>query len=119
MQVLQDRAGAGLGDGDDHFVAEDVDGVAVVAAVPEITSYGSARSSWSNVFLLLPEATAVERGDRILVLTHADLAGAVPTYRFNVALGRDEELHLGSFAYPEAPPPPGGSGEDECLVEFW
>ena len=89
------------------------------AAVPEITSYGSARSSWSNVFMLLPEATAVERGDRILVRTHADLAGAVPTYRFDVALGRDEELHLGSFAYPEAPPPPGGSGEDECLVEFW
>ena len=48
-----------------------------------------------------------------------DLAGAVPTYRFDVALGRDEELHLGSFAYPEAPPPPGGWGEDECLVEFW
>ena len=89
------------------------------AAVPEITSYGSARSSWSNVFMLLPEATAVERGDRILVRTHADLAGAVPTYRFDVALGRDEELHLGSFAYPEAPPPPGGWGEDECLVEFW
>ena len=86
------------------------------AAEPEITSYGSARSSWSNVFMLLPAATAVERGDRLLVRTHADLAGAVPTYRFDVALGRDEELHLGSFAYPEAPPPPGGSGEDECLV---
>ena len=76
-------------------------------------------SSWSNVFMLLPAATAVERGDRLLVRTHADLAGAVPTYRFDVALGRDEELHLGSFAYPEAPPPLGGWSEDECLVEFW
>ena len=45
------------------------------AAVPEITSYGSARSSWSNVVMLLPAATAVERGDRLFFRTASDDRG--------------------------------------------
>ena len=58
------------------------------AQLPEISSADNAGSSWSNVFLVLPQPTAVARGARLVVRTRAELGGVQPTYRFDCLLVR-------------------------------
>ena len=100
------------------------------AASPEITSTDPG-SSWSNVFLLLPNPTAVQAGTRLVVRCDAELAGAQPTYCFEVlrqrpvaecASAEETALELlGALKYPENEDGEQGVeySEDDCMVEFW
>ena len=87
-------------------------------AKPDISSAEPSGSSWSNVYLMLPEPLLVEQGDAISVQSLAQLAGPQPTYRFEVS---HQGRLLGTLCYPEDPPPDESAQwtEDECMVEFW